>query len=87
LTAHATGFDRRDVLQALCQALPPGLLVDRARLEAAANVVLRHRDTIPLAIRTQDDGRWTSAELLAVEQHALTVAAQLRSSRPPQRHT
>ena len=33
LTAQATGFDRRDLLQALCQALPPGQAVDRARLE------------------------------------------------------
>ncbi len=83
LTAHATGFDRRDLLQALCQALPPGMLVNRDQLEAAANLVLRHRDTIRLATRTDDGGRWSTAELLTVEQHALRLADELRSSRTP----
>jgi hypothetical protein len=83
LTAHATGFDRRDLLQALCQTLPPGMLVDRARLEAAANLVLRHRDAIRLATRTEDGPRWSTAELLNVEQHAPTLADELRAGGKP----
>jgi TrwC relaxase len=39
LTAQATGFDRRDLLQALCQTLPAGLAVDRAGLESIAEKV------------------------------------------------
>jgi conjugative relaxase-like TrwC/TraI family protein len=80
LTAHATGFDRRDLLQALCQTIPAGLPVDRARLEAAADVVLRHDDAVRLATRTADGPRWSTAELLTVEQHALALADQLRQT-------
>jgi len=83
LTAHATGFDRRDLLQALCQAIPAGMLVDRARLEAAANLVLRQRDAIRLATRTEDGPRWSTAELLGVEQHALALADELRRTGAP----
>ena len=35
LTAQATGFDRRDLLQAICQALPAGTVTDRAAARGA----------------------------------------------------
>jgi len=79
LTAQATGFDRRDLLQALCQGLPVGLPVDREVLEAAADRVLRHRDVVRLATRSEHGPRWSTAELLAAEQHGLRVAAELRN--------
>jgi conjugative relaxase-like TrwC/TraI family protein len=83
LTAQATGFDRRDLLQALCESLPPGLPVIRAQIESAADRVLRHRDTIRLATRTEDGGRWTTTELLAIEQAALHLAKDLRDGPAP----
>ncbi len=83
LTAHATGFDRRALLQALCQALPPGLVVDRTQVEAAADQVLRHRDSIPLVSTREQGRRWSTTELLCVEQAALRLADELR--RAPQR--
>jgi conjugative relaxase-like TrwC/TraI family protein len=83
LTAQATGFDCRDLLQALCESLPPGLPVDRAQIETAADRVLRHRDTIRLATRTEDGGRWTTTELLAIEQAALQLAKDLRGGPAP----
>ena len=79
LTAQATGFDRRDLLQALCQALPPGLPVDRAALEAAADQVLKSRDAVRLATRSEDGARWSTTELLGVEQAALRLAGELRA--------
>ena len=78
LTAQATGFDRRDLLQALCQVLPPGVTVNRAWLEDAADQVLGHRDAIRLAARTPDGPRWSTAGLLIVEQAALRTADELR---------
>ena len=78
LTAQATGFDRRDLLQALCQALPPGMAVDRAWVEGAADQVLGHRDAVRLATRTPDGPRWSTAGLLIVEQAALRTADELR---------
>jgi hypothetical protein len=79
LTAQATGFDRRDLLQALCQALPPGVAVDRAWVEDAADQVLRHRDAVRLATRTPDGPRWSTAGLLIVEKAALGIAGELRN--------
>lgn len=83
LTAQATGFDRRDLLQALCESLPPGLPVNRSKIETAADRVLEHRDTIRLATRTEDGGRWTTSELLAIEQAALHLAQALRGGPAP----
>ena len=77
LTAQATGFGRRDLLQALCQALPPGTTVDRAALEAAADRVLRHRDAVRLATRGEGGARWSTTELLGVEQAAIRTARAL----------
>jgi conjugative relaxase-like TrwC/TraI family protein len=80
LTAQATGFDRRDLLQALCQALPAGMAVDRAWVEDAADQVLGHRDAVRLATCTPEGPRWSTAGLLLVEQAALGTADELRAS-------
>ncbi|MEO7981479.1 MAG: AAA family ATPase, partial [Sporichthyaceae bacterium] len=79
LTAQATGFDRRDLLQALCQCLPAGTATDRARVEAIADQVLASRDVVRLAAPVDDGARWSTTELLAVEQHALRTASQLQA--------
>jgi hypothetical protein len=78
LTSHATGFDRRDLLQALCQALPPGTTVDRAWVEGAAEQVLAHRDAVRLATRSPAGPRWSTVGLLIVEQTALGIAGELQ---------
>jgi conjugative relaxase-like TrwC/TraI family protein len=78
LTAQATGFDRRDLLQALCQALPAGTATDRAALEAIADQVLASRDVVRLVSPPEDGPRWTTTELLRVEQAALRLADELR---------
>jgi conjugative relaxase-like TrwC/TraI family protein len=80
LTAQATGFDRRDLTQALCQNIPTGLPVGHSSIQAAADLVLRHRDTVRLATRSEDGPRWSTTELLGVEQAALHIAEQLRAS-------
>jgi conjugative relaxase-like TrwC/TraI family protein len=80
LTAQATGFDRRDLLQAICQALPPGLRVDRAAVERVPDRVLQSRDAVRLATRSEDGPRWSTTELLGVEQAALRVADELRGA-------
>jgi AAA domain/TrwC relaxase len=80
LTAQATGFDRRDLIQALCQNIPTGLPVGHSSIQATADLVLRHRDTVRLATRSEDGPRWSTAELLGVEQAALHIAEQLRAS-------
>ncbi len=79
LTAQATGFDRRDLLQALCQALPAGTSTDRAALEAIADQVLASRDVVRLVSAPEDGPRWTTTELLRVEQAALHIAEELRA--------
>ena len=79
LTAQATGFDRRDLLQAICQALPAGTVIDRAQLEALADRVLESRDVVRLVAPPEDGPRWTTTELLRVEQTALGFARDLTS--------
>jgi AAA domain/TrwC relaxase len=79
LTAQATGFDRRDLLQALCQALPAGTVVDRAAIETAADQVLASRDVVRLVSGVEDGPRWTTTELLRVEQAALHIAGDLQA--------
>jgi conjugative relaxase-like TrwC/TraI family protein len=77
LTARATSFDRRDVIQSLTESLPVGLPSAGRELEGAADRMLAERDAIPLLQTTQargDEPRWTSADLLATERTALILA-------------
>lgn len=80
LTAQATGFDLRDLIQALCQDLPTRLPISHHSIETAAGVVVRNRDAVRLAARSEDGPRWSTAELLGVEQAALRIAQDLRAS-------
>jgi conjugative relaxase-like TrwC/TraI family protein len=76
LTEQRTWFGYDDLLQAVCTHLPAGAPVDAPTVERLAARVLAHPDTIPL----NDSGeqpRWTTRDLLAVEQHALATADRL----------
>jgi conjugative relaxase-like TrwC/TraI family protein len=79
LTAMATGFDRRDLLQAICQTLPPGAPVSHRWLQLTAEMVLEHRDVIRLLADPDDGPRWITRELLQVETAGLRLADQLRT--------
>ena len=86
LTQRKTDFDTRDVVQALCELLPPSTTGDAVTLEWLAAQLLDHPD----AIRLQEpddaagDGRegvrgpiYSSRDLIATEQRALTLAASV----------
>ena len=86
LTRQATTFDRGAVLRGVVDALPPGLPVEVADIEALAARVLADPRVVPVAAAAGTDEalpwstRWTTTELLAVEEHALELAAALRAS-------
>ncbi len=73
LIEQRTWFD--DLLQAMCTHLPAGALVDAPTVERLSARVLAHPDTIPL--NTGEQPRWTTRDLLEVEQHALATADRL----------
>ncbi len=85
LTLQATTFDRNDLLQAIAAALPAGADFNIADIETLADRVIRD----PRVVRTGGDNgadgahqwtpRWTTTELLAIEEHALDLAELLRS--------
>jgi hypothetical protein len=72
LTEQRTWFGYDDLLQAVCSHLPPGAPLDGPTVERLAARVLAHPDSIPLDIG--EEPRWTTRDLLAVEQHALATA-------------
>jgi conjugative relaxase-like TrwC/TraI family protein len=94
LTAHHATFGRREVLQAIAEALPPGAdvtpIVELAdaflasrhvvALREASGLrtadVIRRRDGVVVVTRV-DEARWTTREILDVEDH-LVRAATLR---------
>jgi conjugative relaxase-like TrwC/TraI family protein len=98
LTAHHATFGRREVLQALTEALPPGAdvtpLVELAdafltsrhvvSLREASGLrtadVIRRRDGVIVATRV-DEARWTTREILDVEDHLVRVATLRRHDR------
>jgi conjugative relaxase-like TrwC/TraI family protein len=77
VTAQATGFDRRDLLQALAVTLPAEHTGSALALERLADRLLTyHPAAVPLAAgEGAQDERWTTLELLAAEHRALTLAA------------
>jgi hypothetical protein len=94
LTAHASSFDRRDVLRAWADRLPGGASVDE--IEALADRVLCHPEVVVLAARTDeairsDSGRvisrtttgsrWSTKELLALERTTVDRAMARRHTR------
>ncbi len=79
LTAQATGFDRRDLLQAPYLALPPGITVARTWFQDAVDQLLRQQNAVRLATPAADGPRWSSTELLMVEKAALRIGGELRA--------
>jgi hypothetical protein len=68
LTANASSFDRRAVLQALAEAHPGGATI--GSLRASADVLLRAPEVVALGTHPHAEPPYSTAELLAVE-HAL----------------
>ena len=64
---HAT-FERRDVVRACAQAATQGASLDDLEQRADAFLVGAHAVTVP-------DGRWTTPEMLALEQRTVELAA------------
>jgi conjugative relaxase-like TrwC/TraI family protein len=75
LTAKRTDFDARDVVQALCELLPPEATGDAEQLEALAQQLLLHPDAVALEPDPDRGAVFSSRDLLRTEQHALTLAA------------
>jgi hypothetical protein len=71
LTGHASTFTRPDVLVALGAGLAG---VGRSELEALADRFLVERAVSVVADRTLEERRWSTPELLAVEQQLVTSA-------------
>jgi conjugative relaxase-like TrwC/TraI family protein len=71
LTEHASTFTRLDVLVALGAGLAG---VTRVELEGLADRFLAERAVSVVADRTLDERRWSTPELLAVEQRLVTSA-------------
>ena len=75
LTARRSTFDRRDVMRAVCEAIPAGARVTLAQLRQVATAVVRDPRTVPLLAEvTVPDRRYSTAELLEVETAARTDA-------------
>ncbi|MDQ1746966.1 MAG: hypothetical protein QOD07_1229 [Frankiaceae bacterium] len=88
LTAQATSFDRRDVIQALTEALPAGLTTTGRQLEGAAGRMLRDREVVALlrpSAGAEDGPRYSTADLLATERYVLTLATQPSAAAVPER--
>jgi conjugative relaxase-like TrwC/TraI family protein len=79
LTKQATSFDRRDVIQTLTETLPAGVAVTARQLEAAADQLVAQEDVVPLLRPAAggNDRRWSTRELLASEQCALSISGEL----------
>jgi conjugative relaxase-like TrwC/TraI family protein len=81
LTKHKTTIDRRDVIQALCDGLPPGSHVTLDQLDHLTGLVLRNRAMVPTTRVDPIGGRqFSTEELVATERHGLAVASRLRGS-------
>ena len=80
LTQRASTFDRRDVVRGWCDRLPAGAPVET--IEALTDALLA--DDNPHLVRVNaaggDDPRWTTVELLRLEQRALRTAVDRRAA-------
>jgi conjugative relaxase-like TrwC/TraI family protein len=79
MTRTKTTVDMRDVIESVCEALPGGATVTLSRIDELSRHVTSGAGVLPLKTRGDDDARFTTAELVAVEQRALATAEQLRS--------
>jgi conjugative relaxase-like TrwC/TraI family protein len=81
LTRHKTTVDQRDVIQALCDALPAGTPVTLDSLDRLAREVVTGPGVLPLLRAASEIGpAFSTTELVDAEQRALTLAAQLRQT-------
>jgi conjugative relaxase-like TrwC/TraI family protein len=94
LTARASTFGERDVIKAICNALPAGASVDRVldladgflrsdhvlavRLDRGT-ATIRRADGVVIPART-DEIRWTTPEILEIEARIVTSALRRRST-------
>ena len=78
LTEKRASFDRRDLLRGVCEQLPAGTPVRLTGLRALATRVLRDTRVVPLlGDAPVGSRRYSTRELLALEQHALAIATRL----------
>ncbi|HVW79849.1 MAG TPA: MobF family relaxase [Mycobacteriales bacterium] len=81
LTRHKTKVDERDLIQALCDALPAGTPVTLDSIDRLAREIAAGPGVVSLLPSAGDLGPTMSTiELATTEQHALSVAAQLRQT-------
>ncbi len=78
LTAHASAFERRDVVRAVAGAARAG--ISRPGLEAEVEAFCSREDLVTLAPGRLGQSRFTTIELLATEAEVLAVA-EIRSGR------
>jgi hypothetical protein len=80
LTQRRTTVERRDILQALCQALPAGSPVTLAELDDLTDLVTADAGVVRFMCGDGEQPSYSTAELVATEQRALALAAVLRES-------
>lgn len=78
LTAHASSFDRRAILQALAEASPQGC--PAAELRRAADQLVTREEVVALE-PDRSGPRWSTADLLSVEAGLVAGAARRRTAR------
>jgi conjugative relaxase-like TrwC/TraI family protein len=78
LTEKRASFDRRDLLRGVCEHLPAGTPVRLTGLRALATRVLRDSRVVPLlGDAPVGSRRYSTREMLALEQDALAIATRL----------
>jgi conjugative relaxase-like TrwC/TraI family protein len=84
VTARQTSFIRRELTRALADTLPTGAPVTADLLEGLTDRLLTHPAAIPLLTPAAGgEWQWTTADLLATEQRALTHAGRMLSAPLP----
>ncbi|HVA61584.1 MAG TPA: MobF family relaxase [Mycobacteriales bacterium] len=80
LAEYRSNFDARDIFQALCQALPPGSTVTALALRRWTQQVLASSEIVRLHA-PGPESRYSTTEMLDVEDLALALADRLRQRR------
>lgn len=81
LTRRRTTVDRRDILQAVCQALPAGTPVTLDDLHELTDDIADGKGMVRLSPGSDEEPRYSTAELVDAEQRALATAHALRTCR------
>lgn len=74
LTSDRTTFTRQDLARAICDAVPAGTPLTLADVDRLVTTLIVDDEVIPVAARDGCERRYTTRELLLVEQAALTAA-------------